>query len=108
MHVKIKATGEMVDVVKFCDVYVEEFYPNGVPNISYKEVELELPQSPVVTTPKQLLNPNLTELRNVCQSRIDEVLEGNGSDSDTPHYIYETAMTTIFGADIFKWLNKRQ
>ena len=62
--------------------------------------------------PKQLSDKeiDLTELRNVCQGYIDfidndkEYYEDNNYD----HYIFEKAMTTIFGKDVFDWINQRQ
>ena len=62
--------------------------------------------------PKQLSEKeiDLTELRNVCQGYIDfidndkEYYEDNNYD----HYIFEKAMTAIFGKDVFDWINQRQ
>lgn len=57
--------------------------------------------------PKPLKNPDLSKLIKVCEERIKECEDGEGEDSDTPHYIYESAMQAIYGDDVFKWLNNR-
>ena len=62
--------------------------------------------------PKQLTEKeiDLTELRNVCQGYIDFIDNYNEyyEDNDNDHYIFEKAMTTIFGKDVFDWINQRQ
>jgi len=62
--------------------------------------------------PKQLSEKeiDLTELRNVCQGYIDFIDNDKEyyEDNDYDHYIFEKAMTTIFGKDVFDWINQRQ
>lgn len=62
--------------------------------------------------PKQLTEKeiDLTELRNVCQGYIDFIDNDNEyyEDNNNDHYIFEKAMTTIFGKDVFDWINQRQ
>lgn len=62
--------------------------------------------------PKQLSDKeiDLTELRNICQGYIDFIDNDKEyyEDNDNDHYIFEKAMTTIFGKDVFDWMNKRQ
>jgi len=54
--------------------------------------------------PKQLEQVDLTELRRLCQREIDNV--GTSREYDT-EYVFEAAMETIFGPDVFKWMNER-
>lgn len=58
-----------------------------------------------ITKPVQLDNPDLTRLRAVCQERIDCLAAGDFR-STQDYYIYETAMKTIFGKDVFKFINE--
>ena len=60
--------------------------------------------------PKQLETIDLEMLRNICQEYIDFVDNDDVyyNDNDYDHYIFETALTTIFGNDIFEYINKRQ
>jgi len=57
-----------------------------------------------VKKPQQIENVNLTALRKVCQ----EVLDSEYQDDDEDHWVYETAMETIFGTDVWEYLNKRR
>ena len=60
--------------------------------------------------PKQLENIDLENLRNICQKYIDFVDNDDEyyEDNDYDHHIFELALMTIFGNDIFKYINKRQ
>jgi len=54
--------------------------------------------------PKQLDTIDLTALKEICSDYITEVELGDNIDSDTDHYIFETAMEAIYGKDIFLYL----
>jgi hypothetical protein len=56
--------------------------------------------------PKQLENIDLTALKKICQDYIDN-LSNDCSDDDEEHYIYETAMETIFGKNVWKYINEK-
>jgi hypothetical protein len=57
--------------------------------------------------PVQLNEVNLVMLRSICQEYIDELESDNEYiDDDFEHYIFETAMKTVFGKDVFKWINQ--
>lgn len=57
------------------------------------------------TRPLLIETPDLTKLRSLCTGYID-ALEKGEHDDDTEHYIFEEAMMTLFGADVFKYTNK--
>lgn len=56
--------------------------------------------------PEQVKTPDLTALREVCQVYMDEVSKGGYVDEDLQHYIYEAALTAIFGEGVFSYVNK--
>ena len=56
-----------------------------------------------ISIPQPLASPNLTSLTKVCQERLLEYEKGEDTDSDTPHYIYESAMEAIFGKEVWAW-----
>ncbi len=56
--------------------------------------------------PKQVRQYNLVPLRKHCQNHIDS-LEAGTARADDEHYIYEVAMITIFGKNVFDWINER-
>lgn len=60
--------------------------------------------------PNQLETVDLQKLRDICQKYInfidcdDEYYE----DNDYEHYIFEVAMETVFGKDVWKFINSRR
>lgn len=38
-----------------------------------------------------------------CQERLTEYKKGTDTDSDIPHYIYEAAMSAVFGSNVWDW-----
>ena len=60
--------------------------------------------------PKQLEQINLDELKKICQEYIDFVDndEEYHEDNDFDQYIFETAMITIFGENVFEYIDQRQ
>jgi hypothetical protein len=60
--------------------------------------------------PKQLEQINLDELKKICQEYIDFVDndEEYYEDNDFNQYIFETAMMTIFGENVFQYIDQRQ
>lgn len=60
--------------------------------------------------PKQLEQINLDELRKICQEYIDFIDndEEYYEDNDFDQYIFEKAMMTIFGENVFEYIDQRQ
>jgi hypothetical protein len=53
---------------------------------------------------------DLKPLRKICQSHINFIDDDEDyhEDNDNDHYVYEIAMETIFGKDVFEFINKRR
>ena len=53
---------------------------------------------------------NLKELKEQCQSYIDYIDDDEkySEDNDNAHYVFEKAMETLFGKDVWKFINERQ
>lgn len=62
--------------------------------------------------PKQLKTEeiDLNALKEICQNYIDFVdnNEEYHEDNDYDHYIFETAMETVFGKEVWNFINNRQ
>lgn len=62
--------------------------------------------------PKQLNTEeiDLNALKEICQNYIDFVDndEEYHEDNDYDHYIFETAMETVFGKEVWNFINNRQ
>lgn len=50
---------------------------------------------------------DLSSLKRTCVDHVNAINEQGEDNDDVEHYIYEEAMTTIFGPDIFTWINKK-
>lgn len=60
--------------------------------------------------PKQLENPDFTLLKDACQQYID-FIDNDAEyyeDNDNDHRIFESAMETIFGKEVWDFINNRQ
>lgn len=56
--------------------------------------------------PKKLAKIDFTALEKICQDYIDYCASDEyHEDNDYEHYIYETALETVFGEDIWKFIN---
>jgi hypothetical protein len=59
--------------------------------------------------PELITNVDLTALSKICKDYIDFVASRKyHEDNDFKHYIYEVAMETFFGKDVFNYINKRK
>ena len=60
--------------------------------------------------PNQLDNPDLNSLREICQEYVDFIDNDDEyhEDNNYDHYIFEEAMTTIFGEDVWDFINNRR
>lgn len=59
--------------------------------------------------PKPVENPDFRKLIEVCNQAVQNVAKdriGGYPGKDHDHYIYEIAMTTIFGEGFWTWWNK--
>lgn len=54
--------------------------------------------------PPVLKSSDFTELRKLCADYLTECERGLDTDSDTPHYIFESAMEAIYGRDVFRYI----
>ena len=58
--------------------------------------------------PEIIANPDFTELINMAKERINNLAHKFIIEEDSDHYyFYEEVMKTLFGKDIFTWINKQ-
>lgn len=61
-------------------------------------------------TPKPLENIDFKHIIRDAKSYIEELAKEDGcnhEDCDCEHYMFENVMKTVYGKDIFKWINKQ-
>lgn len=80
-------------------------------NFSDNELQAELNSRKEVQRqadkPCMIEVPDYKALRGLCQKYIDDLHEKNWVDDDLKHYVFETAMTTFFGPNVWGWINKQ-
>jgi len=72
-------------------------------------VEIERDKSKVcdLSRPQLIENPDLTALKANCEAVMDEIEKEGYSDEDNPHYVYEVAMKTLYGDNVFDYINAK-
>ena len=58
--------------------------------------------------PTQAETPNFKVLIEMCQSYLDDVTATGFVDDDVKEYIFEGAMTAVFGDDVWAFINSRR
>ena len=58
-----------------------------------------------ISKPEQILSPDLEPLRSICRDYINDLSENGYVDEDHAHYIFEIAMTTIYGENVWNFIN---
>lgn len=52
-------------------------------------------------------SPDLSALKKMCQEYIDAIADDEYIDDDFNHYIFECALSTFFGKDVWKFVNSK-
>lgn len=80
-------------------------------NVSEAELKAELAQrereKEAGSRPKPKAQPDFSALTRMFESHLDRVESEGYTDEDFDHYVYEEVAKAIYGADFFKWLNKK-
>jgi len=58
--------------------------------------------------PTMIETPDLKELKKICQDYINSIATDEWVDEDYPHYIYEVAIETLFGKNVWDFINRRK
>lgn len=82
---------------------------NNLQNLSDDVLKAELERRVKIAKennkPKPLTVIDLKPLSEVCRQYIDDLDHNGWADEDYTHFIYETAVETIYGKDIWDWIN---
>jgi hypothetical protein len=62
--------------------------------------------------PPEIENPNWDRVRSTAKAYMDAVeskrMWDGYVDEDFPHYFFEEVMTTLYGKDVWKYINERR
>jgi hypothetical protein len=85
---------------------------SSLKNVSDDELQAEIVRraqdKAKQAVPKPLENIDWVPLTNYLHHGVQSVADGDGTPKDFEHWIFETAMETVYGPDIWKWWNKHQ
>jgi len=70
------------------------------------EIELEKREKELNTPPAQLENPDFTELKKLLARLNQEMIDGE-EDDDAKQWIYEEAISAVYGPSYWVWLKER-
>ena len=57
--------------------------------------------------PELISDPDISRLRDMCMDIVNNISDENGfNGKDDEVYIYECAMNTFYGKDVFKYINQ--
>jgi hypothetical protein len=72
-----------------------------------KKVEPIVDVTKSIQRPHPVENPDFSGVIKQLEETMDEIVAGTyHSDNDDKQYIWEEAMTIVYGKDIFKWYNE--
>jgi hypothetical protein len=77
-------------------------------NLSDDELntELERRKKSDIAMPQPLPSPSWGALLNTCRDYLIDLRDQGWADDDYPHYIYEAALTAIYGDSVWPFINK--
>lgn len=78
---------------------------NKFSNFTTEELEQEVTRRREL--PAQITEPDWTALIDYVKEGMDQVSYGQGFPKDFEHWIYETVLETIYGADVWTWINTK-
>lgn len=80
----------------------------NIKQFSVSELEKELERRKRLRViPNPVDDPDYKDLIGVCKQYLHELAEYGHADDDYEHYIFEAAMTAIFGKDVWKFVNSK-
>lgn len=70
-----------------------------------KELERREAEEKKQAIPRAIESPDLLDLKRICREYIDDLAEDGGyAHTDHEHYVFEVAMKTFFGQNVFEWI----
>ena len=81
----------------------EELKAEYLAGLTVEELEAELARR---NRPRPRPQWKSDQLVQSCESHMEAILNGTARE-DADHYIYETAMISIYGPNVFDWINER-
>lgn len=79
--------------------------------LSIEELEAEIKKrkekSDLDSTPKPLENINVDAIKKIAQEELEYVTENGENSKDIEQWMYEAVMKSVYGDNIFKYINSK-
>jgi len=73
----------------------------------YDEMKRREEEKKKKAKPKSLVPMDGEKLINICEKYIDDLDKQGWVDDDMQHYIFETAMETVYSKTVWDWIKER-
>lgn len=70
-----------------------------------EEIDNRQKKKMAMSKPNQISDPDLKPLRNICRGYINDLSKNGYVNEDHSHYIFEVAMTTVYGKNVWGFIN---
>jgi hypothetical protein len=77
----------------------------NINQISTEELKKELKKRSKTPEPQKFSEIKWGKLIHACETIIKQIKKEKYEHDDNPQYVYEEAMTAIFGENVFDWIN---
>lgn len=82
-----------------------------ISKLSTEELEAELEkrkqEEALNSIPKPLKDINIDAIKNIAREELEYVTKYGESSKDIEHWMYETVMTSVYGDNIFNYINSK-
>lgn len=80
--------------------------------LSIEELEAELKKrkekSDLDSIPKPLENIDIDAIKKIAQDELEHITKSGQNSKDIEHWMYEAVMESVYGKDIFNYINSRK
>ena len=82
-----------------------------ISKLSTEELEAELErrkqEAELNSMPKPLEDINIDAIKKIAQEELEYITKNGVNSKDIEHWMYETVMISVYGDDIFDYLNSK-
>lgn len=70
-------------------------------------IDSAMPETPASVRPAPVATVDLAKLNAACVAYFEEIEQGKHDNDDSEHRIFEVAMKTLYGDNVFEYINSK-